>query len=281
MHRCNLKCKQVPFLLLFLAHSHCPHHLWDCKVSCIVNTFLIFFSTHGSSPLVHFKNGTEYILRGRQPRYLSLRWNFCYVVWFPVVFLVSWGILFYIFFNLHMFDGVCFQYSQVFVSVFSTSVLIFSWLGSSIPSDICHLPLFIISLAHFSLPNYIPLYCLFIFTVCISVSHVFFIFLKQLHMIYVHDVVGIIIIIIIIIIISLLPSFFYAQTGLCILSLGADFEFSKFSMGVFSILTVLNKDVVCMVSILHFISNRSSHLSKFVGPITSTSTTIGIMVSLM
>ena len=34
------------------------------------------------------------ILRGRQPRYLSLSWNFCYVVTFQIVFSFSWDILF-------------------------------------------------------------------------------------------------------------------------------------------------------------------------------------------
>ena len=51
-----------------------------------------------------------------QPRCLSLWWDFCNVVWFRVVFSFSWGILFYFFFNLRMFEDVHFRYSQIFIS---------------------------------------------------------------------------------------------------------------------------------------------------------------------
>ena len=56
------------------------------------------------------------ILRMGQPRCLSLWWVFCYVVWFPVVFLFSWGILLNFSFHLCMLDDVRFQFSEVFVS---------------------------------------------------------------------------------------------------------------------------------------------------------------------
>ena len=43
------------------------------------------------------------ILRGGEPRYLSLRWDFCYVVWFQeVVFSFSWS-----FFFLSIFSSMC------------------------------------------------------------------------------------------------------------------------------------------------------------------------------
>ena len=77
------------------------------------------------------------------------------------------------FFHLDMFDGVRFQYSQVFVSDFSQTVLIFSWCGRSIYSIIYHFPLFTISRAHFSTPNSIPISSLYILTACISVSNCF------------------------------------------------------------------------------------------------------------
>ena len=61
------------------------------------------------------------ILGGEQPRYLSLWWDFCYVVWFQTVFLFSWGHLFiFFFFHVLMFDGFRFQYCQVFGSSFFT-----------------------------------------------------------------------------------------------------------------------------------------------------------------
>ena len=54
---------------------------------------------------------------------------------------------------------------QFYVS-FSLSVLILSWLGSSIPSVICRLPFFMTSIAHFSMPNSIPTPWLYILTAC-------------------------------------------------------------------------------------------------------------------
>ena len=47
------------------------------------------------------------------------------------------------------------KYSQV---SFSSSVLILSWFGRPIPSVRCRLPLFIISMVHFSMPNSIPMF---------------------------------------------------------------------------------------------------------------------------
>ena len=64
----------------------------------------------------------------------------------------------YFFLQLHLFDGVHFQYSQVFVILllfffFFLSVLILFELGNFIPSNICLFPLFIICTAQFSMPN--------------------------------------------------------------------------------------------------------------------------------
>ena len=61
------------------------------------------------------------ILQGEQSRCLLFWWNSCYTVWFREVFLFPWILSFNIFFHLHLFDGVRFQYSQVL----SPSVLIF------------------------------------------------------------------------------------------------------------------------------------------------------------
>ena len=62
----------------------------SCKALCIVMNFLVLRFICWSSSLVHFKNGPEYLTRG-QPRYLSLWWNSCYIIWFWVAFLFSWG----------------------------------------------------------------------------------------------------------------------------------------------------------------------------------------------
>ena len=117
---------------------------------------LLFYSFIYWSSVVHFKNGLEYLTRG-QPKSLSHWWEFYYAVWFRVVFSFSWGILFF-FFHLHSFNGVRFQYFQVFVSfIFYGCFDFFSWFDSSIPSDICCFLLFIKSMAYF-LCRILPLY---------------------------------------------------------------------------------------------------------------------------
>ena len=84
------------------------------KVFCIDMSFLVLWSICWSSSLVHIKNGPEYLTRG-QPRCLSLWWDFFYVVFFRIVFSFFWRILFKFFFHLHLFDGIHFQNSRVFV----------------------------------------------------------------------------------------------------------------------------------------------------------------------
>ena len=55
-------------------------------------SFLVLRSICYSSSLVHFKKVPN-VLRGRQPMYLSLWWDFCLIVWFREVFSFSWGVL--------------------------------------------------------------------------------------------------------------------------------------------------------------------------------------------
>ena len=113
-----------------------------------------------SSSLVHFKNGPENNTRGEQLRFVSHWRDFCYVVRFRVVFSFSWGVGFlFFFFHPRMSGRVRFQYSQLFVSFFSERSY-FSWFGSSISSVLCICPLFIFSIAHFSLSNSILPACL-------------------------------------------------------------------------------------------------------------------------
>ena len=79
------------------------------KALFIVIGFLILWSICWSSSIVHFKNGPEYLMR-IQPRCLSFWWEFCYIVWFRVVFLSSRDTLFkfnFFFFHLHLFNGIC------------------------------------------------------------------------------------------------------------------------------------------------------------------------------
>ena len=105
MHRRYLECWRVLFLFLFLTHTVCLHNLWDVKPYASSGVFLsscLFVEVFLLPTLRMFPS----ILQGGQPKYLFLRWNFFYVVWFRVVFSFSWGILFLkFFFHLRMFDG--------------------------------------------------------------------------------------------------------------------------------------------------------------------------------
>ena len=96
MHRRYLECWQVGFLLLFLTHIVCLSHLWDVRPYASSWVFLFsgsFIEVFLSSTLRMVPS----ILRGGQLRYLSLWWDFCYVVWFRVVLSFSW-ICFFIFY---------------------------------------------------------------------------------------------------------------------------------------------------------------------------------------
>ena len=115
MHQPCLECWEVLFLILFLTHTLYLRYLGDVRPDASPWVFLF------SCPFVRvlpwsILRMVPNILGGGQPRYLSFWWDFCYVVWFRVVFLFSWGILFFSFlFHLRMFNSFRFQYSQVFV----------------------------------------------------------------------------------------------------------------------------------------------------------------------
>ena len=109
-------------------------------------------------------------LRRAQTRHLSLWWDFCYVVWFRVVFSLSWDILFKCFF-FRMFDGVRYQDNQVFERLrFSEH---FTWFGNSISHVISRFLLFLVSIAHSSISYSIPISSQYILTACFKVSDSF------------------------------------------------------------------------------------------------------------
>ena len=85
-----------------------------------------------------------------------------------------------IFSFIHLFDSDRFQYSQVLVISFSPSVQLLSWFDSSFSSVICLFALFIMSMAYFSLPNFIPVSWLCILIVCIRISNSFSFFANRL-----------------------------------------------------------------------------------------------------
>ena len=134
MHWCYFQCLRVLFLLIFLPHIVRQCHLWQVKPN--VSSWVFMFS----DPFVELIPITSTriissVLQGGYHRYLSLWWYFCNVVWFWVVFSFSWDIFFQnYFFHLSLFNGDRFQYSQILVNFLFSSVLIFPWFGSSIPS---------------------------------------------------------------------------------------------------------------------------------------------------
>ena len=141
---------------------------------------------------------------------------------------------------------------------FSPNVLILSWFASSIPPSRCRLPLFITSMAHFSMPNSIPMSWLYILTACIRVSSSFLF----------------IIIIIIILLLCVLSTPALAD-GLP-LSL-SDSKSSQVSRTLLSILADLTSAVVWMVS-TRLIFKSSRPFTNTLVTVSNASITIGIHI---
>ena len=140
-----------------------------CNALCMVISFLVFWSICFSPSLVHFKNAPKYLTRDTAQVFIPLI-SFMFYSFFSSSFLVLLRYSFLIFFfHLHLFDGVSFQDAQVFVGLLF-SERSFSWFGSSIPSVRRRLPLFMTSMAHFSMPDSISMSWLYIPTACIKVS---------------------------------------------------------------------------------------------------------------
>ena len=172
MHRHYLECWQVLFLLLLLTHTVCLRHLWGVRPYALS---LVFSFTDSFVLVLLLKSTLNLVpsnLRVGQPNIYPF--NKISAVWFGFdLFLVLLSWFLFIFFSyLHLFNGVRFQYSWVSIS---PSVQILSWIGIFISSIIRCFQLFIISMAHFSISNFIP-----IFTACISVSNSFSILANSL-----------------------------------------------------------------------------------------------------
>ena len=143
------------------------------------------------------------------------------------------------FFFIHLFNGVCFQYSQVLIIFFFSEHFDFSWLGSSIPSVIYLFPILFMSMAHFSIVNFIPISWLYILIVCIRVSNFVSFFAN-----------------------GLMPSLY-----ILLLSLSTSLKafadgFSQGCRTPLSILPDLNNAVVWMVCTCPLISRSSSSLTN-------------------
>ena len=149
-------------------------------MQCLVISFLVLWSICLSSSLVYFKNGPEYLTRGTAQVFIPLT-RFLQQSFVSSNFLALLRYAFLIFlFHFLVFVGVNFQYPQVFVGFLFSERSDDYLFGSSIPSVICLLPLFITSMAHFSMPNPIPISWLYILTVRIRVSNSFSFWAKSL-----------------------------------------------------------------------------------------------------
>ena len=107
----------------------------------------------------------------RLRRCLSLWREFFYRAWFREAFSFFSGTLFYIFFHFHLSDGVRFQDSQVLVLLPLSKRS--NWFLILQLYYFHSFPLFIMSIAHISMTNFIPIFWLYILIVCIRVSSYF------------------------------------------------------------------------------------------------------------
>ena len=119
------------------------------------------------------------ILQGELTRCLALWWYFCCRAWFWKAFSFFWTSLFLFFplFSAYLIVSV-FNIPKYKSFFFCPSVLMLSWFDSLIPSIAFLFPLFIISIAHFSIPN------------SIRISSSFSFFCTYLYVIYIHKVIN-------------------------------------------------------------------------------------------
>ena len=152
------------FLFFFLTQKIC--HLSDVTPCLQWSTFLSFWSISMSSSLFRIVLG---IVKKKLLNYLSLWRDFLSRVKIQKAFLIFSDTRFYFPFIstcLIMFLPI-FPTTRFFF--FSTSVLLLTWLGTSIPSTVSLFPLFIMSTRDFSMPNFIPISWLYILIHCINV----------------------------------------------------------------------------------------------------------------
>ena len=119
-----------------------------CKAFCIVISFLVLRSICFSY-LVSFEDGPKYPRKGDSHVFIPFIMFLLYSLVsssFPILLRYS----FFIFlFHLRLFDGVRFQYYQIFIRFLFFERPDFSWFGCSISSVMSHFPLFVISMVHF------------------------------------------------------------------------------------------------------------------------------------
>ena len=161
-------------MFLFLTHSLSVSSFREKAKSIFIN-FLIPWFVCLRSFSVCFKNGQDYLTREKLFLCLFHWWYFCWRALFREVFLFFRGTLFWFF---HLFQIFWWCLLPILPStwhlLFSESSLILCWFGRSMTSAISLSPLFIINLAHFSMPNSIPISCWYIPNACIKSPFSFF-----------------------------------------------------------------------------------------------------------
>ena len=136
------------------------------KAWCTIIRFLVRLSISRCFPFVYYKNVPKY-LTGRETAKV-----FIYLTRFLLNSLVSSSFLVLLryFLSIFSFISSCLMVSASNISkyfiFFQTFRIFLIWLFYSFR----HLPLFILSMTHFSMPNSIPIFWLYILTASIKVS---------------------------------------------------------------------------------------------------------------
>ena len=130
-----------------------------CKVLCVINNFFVLWFIHQSSSLVYFKNGPEYHTRWAAKIFIPLM-QFLRIFLISKIFLVLRKSFLIFSFLLIYFIGSAFNIPDYLKVSLSLSVHMLSWFGSSLPSVHSLSSLFLLSMAHFSMPNSIPVFLL-------------------------------------------------------------------------------------------------------------------------
>ena len=132
------------------------------KALCIVMSFLILSSICWSSSLVHFKNGPENLTSGTHQVFITLmRFLLRNLVSSSFLVLLRYSFLLFLSFSLVWWCPLAILLS-ISKFPFLWSFWFFYLFDSSIPSVICLFLLFFISMAHFSMPNSVPISSLYI-----------------------------------------------------------------------------------------------------------------------
>ena len=148
-------------------------------------SYLVIWSICWSSSLVHFKNSPKYLSRGTTQVLIPLiRFLLCSLVLSSILILMSYSFFFFFLSPQHVwwlplpvFLSICnFPFLWAFWFFLNRVVLLFS--------IIYCFPLFLTSMAHFSMLNSIPDFWLCILTACIRVFDSFNIFANNLMFMY-------------------------------------------------------------------------------------------------